>query len=188
MPSDEQFQRWCHRIKASDREAFAAVFDALHDPLARYALQITGREAAARDVVQYAFSTLWNMREDLKPDQSLEALLFRIVRNRAYNTERDRRTRASKQEDLKHDTEPVQPDAGAQMDADRLAADLRAWMNELPDRQREALALSRFEGLTHESIADVMDISPRTVNNHIVRALKKLRRWMRSHHPDHPSP
>lgn len=188
MPTDEQFQRWCRHIKASDREAFEAVFEALHDPLARYALQITGRKTAAQDIVQYAFTSLWGMREELDPRESLEALLFRIVRNRAYNTERDRRTRATKRDELKHGTEPVQPDAGAQMDADRLAADLRSWMAELPDRQREALALSRFEGLSHEAIADVMEISPRTVNNHIVRALKKLRRWVRSHHADHLNP
>ena len=188
MPTDEQFQRWCRRIKASDRAAFKAVFDALHDPLARYALQMTGREAAAQDIVQYAFASLWDMRADLDPDESLEALLFRIVRNRAYNTERDRRTRDRKHDELKRDTDPVQPDAGAQLDADRLAADLRARMDELPDRQREALSLSRFEGLSHEAIAEVMDISPRTVNNHIVRALKTLRRWVRSHHADHLVP
>jgi RNA polymerase sigma-70 factor (ECF subfamily) len=134
MPTDEQFQQWCRGIKASDRAAFEAVFDALHDPLARYALQITGREAAAQDMVQYAFMALWDMRGDLDPEESLEALLFRIVRNRAYNTERNRRTRSTKQDELKHDTEPVQPDAGAQMDAERLEADLRAWMEELPDR------------------------------------------------------
>lgn len=185
MPTDEQFETWCRRIKASDRTAFRAVFDALHDPLARYALQITGREAAAQDIVQYAFTTLWEMREDLNPEKSLEALLFRIVRNRAYNTERDRRTRETKKEALKQDTEPVRPEIGAKLDADRLEADLRARMEALPDRQREALALSRFEGLSHDAIAEVMGISPRTVNNHIVKALEKLRRWVRSNHADH---
>jgi len=188
MPTDEQFQRWCRRIKASDREAFEAVFGALHDPLARYALQITGRTAAAQDIVQYAFTSLWDMREDLDPEESLEALLFRIVRNRAYNTERNRRTREEKHDQLQRDTDPVRPDPGAQLDADRLEADLRVRIQELPDRQREALTLSRFENLSHEAIADVMDISPWTVNNHIVQALKKLRRWVRSHHEEHQIP
>lgn len=70
------------------------------------------------------------------------------------------------------------------MDAERLDDHLRAWIDELPDRQREALSLSRFEGLSHEEIAEVMEISPATVNNHIVRALKTLRGKVRSHHPD----
>jgi len=187
MPTDEQFQQWCRRIRASDREAFASVFDVLHDPLARYALQITGRKAAARDIVQYAFTSLWDMRESLAPEESLEALLFRMVRNRAYNTKRDRRTRDRKHAQLKRNTNPVQPDGGVQLDADRLDEILRTGIDELPDRQREALTLSRFQGLSHEAIAEVMDISPRTVNNHIVAALKKLRRRVRSHHADHHS-
>jgi RNA polymerase sigma-70 factor (ECF subfamily) len=78
MPTDEQFQQWCRRIAASDREAFEAVFDALHDPLARYALQITGRTAAAQDIVQYAFTSLWDMRESLTPKESLEACFFAL--------------------------------------------------------------------------------------------------------------
>ncbi len=187
MPTDEQFERWCRRIKTSDREAFEATFEALHTPLARYALQITGCEDTARDIVQYAFTSLWDMRESLDPEESLEALLFRMVRNRAYNTKRNRRTRDRKHAQLKRNTDPVQPDAGAQLDADRLDEILRTGIEELPDRQREALTLSRFQDLSHEAIAEVMDISPRTVNNHIVAALKKLRRRVRSHHADHHS-
>lgn len=188
MPTDEQLREWCRAIKASDREAFTKVFDALHDRLARYALQITGQKTTAQDVVQQAFTSLWDMRTSLTPEESLEALLFRIVRNRSYNYKRDRRTRASNHEILQRDTEPAEDDPAANMDADRLEDNLRRWISDLPDRQREALVLSRFEGLTHEEVAEVMDISPPTVNNHIVRALKKLRRKVRSRHPDLQTP
>jgi len=74
MPTNEQFQQWCRRIMASDREAFEAVFDALHDPFARCALRITGRE----DIVQYAFTSLWDMRESLTPKESLETCFFAL--------------------------------------------------------------------------------------------------------------
>lgn len=188
MPTDEQLRAWCRRIKESDRDAFTRVFEALHDRLARYALQITSQKAAAQDVVQRAFTTLWDMRASLNPEESLEALLFRLVRNRAYNYTRDRRTRASNHEALQRDLEPSRDAPAAEMDADRLSENLRAWITELPDRQREALALSRFEGLSHEEIGQVMEISPPTVNNHIVRALKTLRRKVRSHHPDLQTP
>lgn len=185
MPTDEQLETWCRRIKASDQDAFRAVFEELHDPLSRYALQITGKTATAQDVVQYAFTTLWDRRRDLDPEESLEALLFRIVRNRAYNIQRNRRTRETKHDEIQQDTEPIRPNPGAEMDADRFETGLRTRIDELPERQREALMLSRFQDLTHDEIAGVMDISPRTVNNHIVNALKKLRRWIRTHHEDH---
>lgn len=188
MSTDEQLRTWCRRIKASDRDAFSNVFEVLHDRLARYALQITGQKAVAQDVVQQAFTALWDMRASLNPEESLEALLFRIVRNRAYNYKRDRQTRTSNHEALQRDLEPVRETPAADMEADRLEDNLREWVSDLPERQREALVLSRFEGLSHEEIGEVMGIAPPTVNNHIVRALKKLRRKVRSHHPDLQTP
>ena len=49
------------------------------------------------------------------------------------------------------------------------------WIEQLPERQQEAFELSRFEGLSHTEIATVMEVSPKTVNNHIVAALRQLR-------------
>jgi RNA polymerase sigma-70 factor (ECF subfamily) len=62
------------------------------------------------------------------------------------------------------------------MDATALARRLHAWIDALPAQQREALVLSRFHALSHQEIAATMGLSPRTVNNHIVRALKRLQR------------
>ncbi|MEL7362702.1 MAG: sigma-70 family RNA polymerase sigma factor, partial [Bacteroidota bacterium] len=60
------------------------------------------------------------------------------------------------------------------VDADRLAARLRSWMADLPDRQREAISLTRFQHLSHDQAAAVMGCAPRTVNNHIVRGLATI--------------
>lgn len=187
MPDAQTFETWCRRLRASDREALAEVFEAMHDPLFRYVRSITKNGAAARDITQDLFIRLWDARASLDPSQSLEAYLFRMARNRAYNHERNRRTRTDKEDDVREDSvaqpsAPVLPDA--QVDANLLEANLAQWIEELPDRQREALSLSRFEGLSHDDVADVMDISPRTVNNHIVRALKTLRERIRAFEPD----
>lgn len=177
-PTSEQLQTWCRRLKEADRQAYERIFRALQKPLFRYALRITGEAGAARDVVQEAFLSLWDMRERLDPDRSLEALLYRMVRNKAYNRQRNRRTRTEKEDRLQQERALQQQHAeppDARLDGERLHTKLRTWIDELPTRQREALTLSRFEGLTHDEIATVMDISPRTVNNHVVRALKRLR-------------
>lgn len=188
MSTDEQFTTWCRRIKASDQRAYEQVFRALHDSLFRYALSITGGRASARDVVQDAFMQLWERRSTLDPSRSLEAFLYRMVRNRAYNHQRNHRTRTAKhkllkeEEGLSHKTSDLLPDTS--LNAKTLEAKLEEWIEALPDRQREALLLSRFEGLSHQEIAAVMEISPRTVNNHIVQALKRLRDRIRAFEPD----
>ncbi|WP_103029504.1 RNA polymerase sigma factor [Salinibacter altiplanensis] len=187
MPDAPPFDKWCRRLKASDRAAYAELFDTMYDPLFRYARSITASVAAARDVTQDTFVRLWDVRESLSPGQSLKAYLYRIARNRAYNHERNQRTRTAKKDAVRDQTAaqpapPTRPDA--QADADQLEDRLWRWIGELTDRQREALVLTRFDGLSHEEAADVMDISPRTVNNHIVRALKHLRGRIHDYEPN----
>ena len=63
---------------------------------------------------------------------------------------------------------------------------LATWIAALPPRQREAFCLSRYEGLSHDEIAAVMDLAPKTVNNHIVLALQTLRQRLHRHDADLP--
>ena len=176
MVTDETFYRWCRRIRASDPEAYEQLFRALHDALFRYARYITSDAATARDIVQDVFLQLWEMRRELDPARSIKSLLYRMVRNAAYNHQRNRRTRGDllqKELKLAQQDEPVLPDRI--LSAKRLDERVKTWIDELPERQREALLLSRYEDLSHKEVAEVMDISPRTVNNHLVKALKTLR-------------
>lgn len=183
MATEEQFEAWCRQIKESDPGAFEEMYRSIHGALLRYAHSIVGGEAAAQDVVQQAFMEVWDMREALDPDRSLKALLYRIVRNRSYNQKRNRKNRRSKREEMKVDATPNQENPQGQIDAEKLEGHLNAWIEDLPERQQEALRLSRFDGLSHDEIASVMDISPRTVNNHIVRALRHLRERVQAYDP-----
>lgn len=186
MPSNEDLSKLCRRLKTSDREAFERVFRALHDAIFRYVRSLIQSTALARDITQDVFVSLWDARERLDPSQSLKAYVYRMARNRVYNHHRDQRSRSNKRAQLQADATPEEngpllPDV--QVHTDALASKLESWIEELPDRQREALVLSRFEGLSHDEIATVMDISPRTVNNHIVSALKTIRTRIRAFEP-----
>ncbi len=176
-------RRWCRKIRDSDTTAFERLYRAQYAPLLRYAHSIVRTEAAAQDVVQQAFMEVWDMRSDLDPDRSLKALLYRIVRNRAYNQKRNEKNRRSKQEEIQRTMAPAQDDPQGALDAEKLESRLDAWIDDLPERQQEALCLSRFDNLSHDEIAAVMGISPRTVNNHIVRALQRLREHVRAYDP-----
>lgn len=187
MPDAPPFEEWCRRLKASDRAAYAEIFEEMYDPLFRYVRSITKESEAARDLTQDVFIRLWEVRDALSPERSLEAYLYRMARNRAYNHERGRRTRAEYEETVREESAaqpapPEQPDV--ETAAQQLEDRFRTWIADLTDRQREALILSRFENLSHDEIAEVMEISPRTVNNHIVRALKSLRERIRDYQPD----
>ena len=70
------------------------------------------------------------------------------------------------------------------LDAGLLRSLLERWIAEMPDRQREALTLRRQKDLSHDEIAEIMDVSPNTVNKHIVRAMRTLRERLGEYRPD----
>lgn len=170
MAHDERLAYLCLQIRGSDHEAFAEVFADLRQGLVRYVDGFVQDGAAAHDLVQDVFLALWDRRGRLDPSLSLKALLYRMARNRALKHVRERRVRWR----YAVSTPPAPPVTLEDPDSETLAVRMRCWIDALPDRQREALTLTRFEGLTHREVAEVMAISPRTVNNHLVRALSTL--------------
>lgn len=186
MGQNEELATLCRRLKASDRDAFERVFTALHDALFRYVRSLTNTQAVAADITQDVFVSLWEARERLDPSRSLEAYVYRMARNRVYNHQRDQRTHADKHAEMQAVTaldENGAPLPDAKLHSDVLEKNIKSWIEDLPERQREAFVLSRFNGLSHDEIAAVMDVSPRTVNNHIVSALKTLRDHVRAFEP-----
>jgi len=178
MSAAPNYSEYARRLNASDREAFAALFRLLREPLIRYVLNIVREDMVAHDMVQDCFVELWNVRENIDPDKSLKAYMYQMVRRRALLHLRDTRLHESKHMLIKQQSSseiPVDqwPDAG--LEKDSLSKKLKRWISALPVRQREALELSRYRGLSHKEIAEVMKVSPRTVNTHITLAIKNLR-------------
>ena len=165
-----QIETYAVEIKSGNRLAFSDFFRKNHDRFVRYALRFVNDKNDALDIVQDVFIKLWNNRNGINPEKSLIAYLYTSIRNQSLNFLRDHST--------KTETIPVEelPDVIEQKpEESSLLADLKKCIDNLPDRQKEAFELSRFEGLQHDEIADIMEVSARTVNNHIVSALKTLR-------------
>ncbi len=132
-------------------------------------------QEAAADIVQDAFVRVWEGRERLDPDRSLKAFLYQTVRNLALNLGRDSRNRAALLAERYEAPTPAPARPDDVLAREGLRVQVEEWIEALPDRQKEALRLSRFDGLDHAEIAEVMGCSPRTVNNHLVKALRTLR-------------
>ncbi len=153
----------------------------MHVTLLRYAWRFTSDEEAARDVVQDAFLKLWNIRKEIDPKRSLKALLYTMVRNLSLN--HNRAAQHTNGVLPEHDLYDHHPSAEEHFDASMLDSYLRRCIEEMPERRREAFVLSRYEGLSHEEIANIMNLTPRTVNTHIVLALKDLRSRLQALQP-----
>ncbi len=170
------------RLADSDRDAFRELFEELHVTLIRFCWRYTKDEDASRDIVQDVFVKIWEKRATLDPSKSLLALMYTMVRNRAFNLLRD----SHYSDGIEADEVALEntPAPDEQLDFDILEENVRQWIDSLPPRRRQAFMLSRFEGLTHAEIASVMNLTPRTVNTHVMLALRDLRQKLQALHKD----
>jgi len=184
--SDEaSLQTIARRVAGGDAAAFEALFRRLSERIFRYVCGMTGEESAAHDVTQDTFVRLWSSRDRLADVEAVEAYVFQTARRLVYNRTRDERVRRENEALVQEgdmDARPPAPDD--EVDTDLLRSLLERWIDDLPERQREALTLRRMEGMSHDTIADVMGISKNTVNTHIMRAMDTLRDRLRDHRPD----
>lgn len=171
----DAFADWTRRLSASDNGALDELMRFIHPALLGYATRLVGDRDAAYDILQEAFVKIWQVRSTLDPGRSLKALLYRIVYTRALN--HNRMKKRAKEEDLAmvRGEGLRQPSVEEEMDAHRLGVHMNQWIDELPPRRQEAFRLSRFEGLSHQEIAMVMELSAQTVTKHIMLALQHLR-------------
>ncbi|HMB91291.1 MAG TPA: RNA polymerase sigma-70 factor [Rhodothermales bacterium] len=186
MSAGIPLEELCQGLKASDRSAFEHLFRLFRQDLLRYVQSIVREGTVAHDLVQDVFVSLWGLRETLDPSQPLKPYLYRMARNRAYRYLRDERIHAEKHVLVQQGVvgqRPAVVEPDARFEETVLCQQLHVWIADLPERQREALVLSRYHHLSHQDIAALMDISPRTVNNHIMRALTALQNHIRAFEP-----
>ncbi len=158
-------------VRGIDNEAFEKLFRAYFPPLMSFSRKILGDEDDAREVVQQVFINLWEKRDEIDLSTSLKSYLFTSVNNRSLNVIRDRK---------KFSSEEVPEVAGgwdvsAQIESMELEEKIREVIASLPEKCREIFEMNRFEGLKYGEIAAQLDISVKTVENQISKALRILR-------------
>ena len=134
------------------------------------ALSITRCPELAEDAVQEAFARLW--RSAVMPEGDVVSYVFASVRNAALDQTRSRRTPGRPPTSI-YDVDPVTPDSVA-IDAERRQCVRRA-VDALPTRQREAVVMRLYAGLTFRQIAEILGEPLQTVASRYRRALEQIR-------------
>ncbi|MFH5833844.1 RNA polymerase sigma-70 factor [Halalkalibaculum sp. DA3122] len=173
---------------ANGREwAFKKVFLAYYEPLCNFCWRYTKSKAISEDLVQEVFADLWQLRETLDSSRSLRVYLYQAVKNKALDYLDHQKVVRNHQENhrLQHERFSTQEQV-AQEDKAFVKA-VRQAIKSLPTRAQQAYILHREDGLTYSEIADVMDISVKTVESQISRALDILREQLRDNVPSQVS-
>jgi RNA polymerase sigma-70 factor (ECF subfamily) len=169
---EERDRQWLRRMQGGDERAFEHLFLCYYDALCRFASRYVSSSDAVEDLVQDVFFSVWQRREALDPQQSLRAYLYKATRNEALK-HLDRQERWPRaQREVRERSLRGQP--GEKMQHNELKAEMWKALDALPDRRREVFLLSRRHELTYAEIAELLDISVKTVETQMGRALQFL--------------
>lgn len=160
-------------IKESNEGAFQKLYEKYWKALYAFAYSFIKDEDIAKDIVQEVWIKLWNKRKELDV-KNVKAYLHSMIRNKVYNQLRDNKTLEHQLEIIdKYLTVDNISDLTDFTDTNQM---LEEAISKLPERNREIFILSRFDGLSNQDISEKLNISKRTVENHLTNSLKHIRK------------
>jgi len=168
--------RFVHGLKNGDEKVFEELFKTYYAPLCEYCLRYVSDADMAEEIVQDLFFKMWVKREELNINVSIKAYIFTSLRNHALNyisrlKIQDRYNQfivVRSKNDVEH---PV--DVLEEKDMERIMKQAIAM---LPEKRREIFEMSRFEDMKYWEIAEKLNVSVKTVESQMSKALEHMRK------------
>jgi RNA polymerase sigma-70 factor, ECF subfamily len=170
------------RIRIGDEQALELLFRKYYSRLCSYANKYVNDPEEAREIVQEVFIKIWERREDIDPEESLGPYLFRITCNNSINRLRHRKVVGKYAEIYKLvyvDNAEISPHES--LIASELTQNISKALKKIPPRCRQIFNLSRVDGLKYSEIAYTLNISVKTVEAQMSKALNILRLELRDY-------
>jgi RNA polymerase sigma-70 factor, ECF subfamily len=170
-------------LQGGSEDAFEMLFKTYYQPLCNYAHSFLNDPDEAEEVVQSSFVTLWNKRQSLEIQTSIKSYLYRMVRNSCLNVIKHRNVKKEYAALEIAGGEPMHEGVIQSVLSSELEQKIQAAMKALPEQCRIVFQLSRFEELKYSEIAEQLNISEKTVENHMGKALKIMREQLKDYLP-----
>lgn len=168
-------------IQRGDQKAFDALFRKYYPTLCAYGHRFVDLEDA-EEIVQDSLLWIWENRENLIIEISLSSYLYKMIYRKALNklAHIDAAQRADthfyeEMKEMLQDTDIYQIEELTQQIKDAIA--------NLPESYREAFVMHRFQDMSYKEIAEILEVSPKTVDYRIQQALKQLRLDLKDYLP-----
>lgn len=169
----------------------SSLFEQYREPFIRFAFSYVRDINKAEDIFMEAFMLYWEKRENLPQDTNVPAYLLTTIKNKSLNLLRDEQARNTIQEKIhEHETrelnfristlEACEPE---ELFSNELKKLINETMQDLPDQTRKIFTKSRHEAKTNKEIAAELDVSIKTVEFHISKALKIFRVKLKDYLP-----
>lgn len=172
------------KLKENDQQAFAELFYRFHDKLYYYILKHTKSSGIAEEIVNDIFMKLWIGRDLTEKIPNLGAFLFKVGFYKAMDfLKTTARRRKLKQLYINQyfSVDSVKKADEILIDEEERILLIRA-VNQLPPKRALIYRLSREDGLTHEQIANALNLSRNTVKNTIMAATSSISNYLHTHY------
>ncbi len=170
------------RVRQGDVSSFDELLRRYRAPLIRYLYRLVRDQALAEDLAQEAFLRVYNARHRYRPDARFTTWLYRIATNLALNAIRDAKGRQRQDsgnsgEDSERSFEFV--DTRVSVEQEMIETDrgrmIREAIESLPENQRAAVILHKYQDVDYRQIAKVLKVSESAVKSLLFRAYETLR-------------
>lgn len=163
------------RLAAGDRDAVAPLFETAKGPLLGFFVRLCRSHENAEDLLQNTFLSLWRYRVGYGGIDSARGYLYRVALHEWHRSLQKSKREEAMREELDADHRDERRLAvGAELDAREFGARVKAAIRSLPEAQREALILHRFQELSCREIAETTGESVKTIESRLRLALQKL--------------
>lgn len=172
-------------IQSGEPEAFRRLYDAFQDHVYNTAMGFLHNSEDAQDITQDVFIELFRSFSSFRGDSRLSTWVYRITVNKSLNLLRKKRPSLMHRVfgtgpgPLPDPTDP-QPDPSQTIENKELRLQLTRAIDALPEKQRTAFILDKFEDLSYKEIANVMELSLPAVESLLFRARRQLQRSLLS--------
>lgn len=173
--SSDQDTALHQRLSRGDETAFQETFELYFKVLVLFATKFSLDKETAEDLVQDVFVKLYEQKDRLQFHSSLKAFLYQSVRNRCIDLIRSSKTREKHHVEIKAGADLEGLNSEDLMLQSELEEKIYHSIGQLPEQCQIIFKMNRFEGKKNQEIAEELNISKRTVEAQISKALKRLR-------------
>ncbi|MBV8353641.1 MAG: sigma-70 family RNA polymerase sigma factor [Verrucomicrobia bacterium] len=178
ISSTESFEPeigWMARIREGDMDAFRLLVETHQARVIGTISKMLGSDAESEDLAQQVFIRIWKSAPRYKPTAKFTTWLFRITRNLVFNELRRKRHFVDQAEEVPEPKERAEKEPDQVLLDEELQVAIQDAINRLPESQRMAIILRRYEEMPYEEIAKVMGTTVPAVKSILFRARAELR-------------